>query len=119
MVVEEEVKEAVMASYIWRWNTKSRSESAIMKDMALHFLTVWQCYECDELLQLYLHGLVDDLETTSCFLDDQEIRHGPRRIANPETNLLVIGQAANHCHNRQNGKGCCLLENANLVLDQV
>ncbi|GJQ93041.1 hypothetical protein Tco_0004180 [Tanacetum coccineum] len=29
-VEEEEVKEAVMASCIWRWKAKSRSESAVM-----------------------------------------------------------------------------------------
>ncbi|GKE36983.1 hypothetical protein Tco_1460388 [Tanacetum coccineum] len=118
MVVEEEVKDAVMASCIWRWNAKSRSKSAVMAD--------WQSILC----AMFLHDAldwrpklwlthVDDLETTSYFLDDQEIRHGPRRKADPETDLLLIGQAANHCHNRQNGKGCCLLENANLVLDQV
>nr|GEV60465.1 hypothetical protein [Tanacetum cinerariifolium] len=33
----------------------------------------------------------EDLKTTSCFLDDHDIRHGPRKMANLETELPVIG----------------------------
>ncbi|GJS56772.1 hypothetical protein Tco_0651556 [Tanacetum coccineum] len=37
---------------------------------------------------------VDDLETTNCFFDDQEIKHEPRITAEPLIDLLVIGQEA-------------------------
>ncbi|GJY25631.1 hypothetical protein Tco_0400357 [Tanacetum coccineum] len=37
---------------------------------------------------------VKDLETTNCFLDDQYMRHESRKIANPKTDILVMGHAA-------------------------
>ncbi|GJZ62666.1 hypothetical protein Tco_0618803, partial [Tanacetum coccineum] len=35
---------------------------------------------------------VEDLETISCFLEDRDIRHEPKKITEPETDLLVIGK---------------------------
>ncbi|GJW26621.1 senescence-associated gene 21 [Tanacetum coccineum] len=39
-------------------------------------------------------ALVDDLETTNCFFDDQEIKHGRRKTVEPVIDLLLIGQEA-------------------------
>lgn len=37
---------------------------------------------------------VEDLETTYCFLDCHEMRLLPRKIAKPDTDLLVVAQLA-------------------------
>ncbi|GKD07440.1 hypothetical protein Tco_1187125, partial [Tanacetum coccineum] len=37
---------------------------------------------------------VEDIETTNYFLDDQDMRQEPRKIAEPETDLHVMGHAA-------------------------
>ncbi|GKC65060.1 hypothetical protein Tco_1097658, partial [Tanacetum coccineum] len=34
------------------------------------------------------YASVEDLEITNCFLDDQDMRYDPRKIAKPETDLL-------------------------------
>nr|GEU40229.1 hypothetical protein [Tanacetum cinerariifolium] len=36
----------------------------------------------------------NDLKTINCFLDDHDMRHKPGKIAEPETDLLVMGHAA-------------------------
>ncbi|GKB65363.1 hypothetical protein Tco_0921549, partial [Tanacetum coccineum] len=48
---------------------------------------------CESAKALY-STFIEDLETTNYFLDDQDMRQEPRKIAKPETNLHVIGHTA-------------------------